>query len=232
VRVSPVDRVPQNRDEFDLRIELLDAPRSVAKKIRSATGSHSEIVFVDRPVNDPQARCPDISLAPAELGWEPRVPLTAGLRKTIAWARRAWRLPSASAGDRASRLELTSNDRCARRQATRPDTRRCKRGAWVMIPRAGRARISSATRTPAARYRCARSHPLRGISGSNEPASGSADSVLGDEARGYGMYKGLPVIGSAMILHLTPKISSTRDSVTSPAGEPSAETRPSFSATR
>jgi hypothetical protein len=53
-------------------------------------GSSSEIAFTERPVDDPEVRCPDISLARAELGWEPKVTLIEGIARTIAWARQAW----------------------------------------------------------------------------------------------------------------------------------------------
>ncbi|HEY8507108.1 MAG TPA: hypothetical protein VIL32_02055, partial [Steroidobacteraceae bacterium] len=33
--------------------------------------------------DDPVQRCPDIELAKRELGWEPRVPLREGLKRTI-----------------------------------------------------------------------------------------------------------------------------------------------------
>jgi dTDP-glucose 4,6-dehydratase len=68
----------------------------LAELIRTLSGSSSEIIHVDRPVDDPSIRCPDISLARRELGWEPRVSLKEGLARTLAWAREAgWVLPSA-----------------------------------------------------------------------------------------------------------------------------------------
>jgi len=63
----------------------------LAEAIRSLTGGTSEVVFVERPEDDPQIRCPDISRARAELGWEPKVPLAEGLKITVEWAERAWR---------------------------------------------------------------------------------------------------------------------------------------------
>lgn len=57
----------------------------LADWIRTMTGSASEIVFIDRPVDDPGVRRPDIALAREELGWEPRVPVELGLRQTIDW---------------------------------------------------------------------------------------------------------------------------------------------------
>lgn len=62
----------------------------LAELVRSAAESSSEIAFTDRPTDDPEVRCPDISLARMELGWEPQVPLDEGLARTIAWARGAW----------------------------------------------------------------------------------------------------------------------------------------------
>jgi UDP-glucuronate decarboxylase len=47
------------------------------------TGSASKLVLRPLPGDDPVRRCPDISQAKAVLGWQPEVPLEAGLRKTI-----------------------------------------------------------------------------------------------------------------------------------------------------
>ncbi len=57
----------------------------LATWIRELTGSSSEIVFVDRPTDDPSVRRPDITLAQNLLGWSPSVPVETGLRETIAW---------------------------------------------------------------------------------------------------------------------------------------------------
>jgi len=59
----------------------------LAKKILKLTGSASKIVFKPLPSDDPVRRCPDISLAKEKLGWEPRVGLEEGLRKTIEYFR-------------------------------------------------------------------------------------------------------------------------------------------------
>ena len=61
----------------------------LAEAVREAAGSNSEIVFIDRPVDDPEVRCPDITVARERLGWEPQVPLMDGLTCTLAWAREA-----------------------------------------------------------------------------------------------------------------------------------------------
>ncbi len=59
----------------------------LAETIRDLTGSSSEIVFIDRPTDDPSVRQPDITLAREALGWEPTVGFEDGLRRTIAWFR-------------------------------------------------------------------------------------------------------------------------------------------------
>ena len=64
-----------NPSEFTL-LEL-------AKAVIEVTGSRSEIVHEALPVDDPQQRRPDIARARDLLGWEPKVELIDGLRKTI-----------------------------------------------------------------------------------------------------------------------------------------------------
>ena len=56
----------------------------LAKTVIEVTESRSEIVFEALPVDDPQQRRPDITRARDLLGWEPKVDLEEGLRKTIA----------------------------------------------------------------------------------------------------------------------------------------------------
>jgi UDP-glucuronate decarboxylase len=54
-----------------------------AQKIIALTGSSSRIVFKPLPADDPQQRQPDITLAKKMLGWEPKVKVDDGLKKTI-----------------------------------------------------------------------------------------------------------------------------------------------------
>jgi dTDP-glucose 4,6-dehydratase len=68
-------------------ISVLDLARTIAE----LAGSASEVTFIDRPVDDPEVRRPDISLAREALGWEPRVALREGLTETLGWARLTWR---------------------------------------------------------------------------------------------------------------------------------------------
>lgn len=64
-------------------ISVLELARTVAR----LAGTDSEIRFVDRPVDDPSVRQPDISRARQLLGWEPVVGLEEGLKQTIVWFR-------------------------------------------------------------------------------------------------------------------------------------------------
>lgn len=59
----------------------------LAKKIIEMTGSSSKIVFHPLPQDDPRQRMPEIRLANAKIGWEPRVGIEAGLEKTISYFR-------------------------------------------------------------------------------------------------------------------------------------------------
>jgi UDP-glucuronate decarboxylase len=55
----------------------------LAERVIELTKSKSEIVFKPLPADDPKQRQPDITLAREVLGWEPRVSLEEGLKKTI-----------------------------------------------------------------------------------------------------------------------------------------------------
>jgi UDP-glucuronate decarboxylase len=57
----------------------------LAEQVIGITNSRSRIVFKPLPADDPQRRKPDISRAQAHLGWQPTVPLQAGLARTVAY---------------------------------------------------------------------------------------------------------------------------------------------------
>ncbi len=57
----------------------------LARFVLDVTGSASDIVFEELPTDDPTRRCPDITLARRELGWEPRIGLREGIERTIAY---------------------------------------------------------------------------------------------------------------------------------------------------
>ena len=89
-------------DLIDGFLEMMDSPadftgpvnlgnpgeftmRELAALVLDLTNSRSEILTGPLPADDPTQRRPDISLAREQLGWEPRVALEEGLRKTIAY---------------------------------------------------------------------------------------------------------------------------------------------------
>jgi UDP-glucuronate decarboxylase len=55
----------------------------LARRTIALTASRSEVIFQELPNDDPMQRKPDIALATARLGWQPRVELEQGLQKTI-----------------------------------------------------------------------------------------------------------------------------------------------------
>ena len=57
--------------------------RDIAELIKNYTESNSEIIYEELPADDPKERKPDISKAKELIGWEPRVSLEDGLKKTI-----------------------------------------------------------------------------------------------------------------------------------------------------
>ena len=66
---------------YDAECTLLE----LAHVIKRLTGDVSSIVFRPLPQDDPRRRRPDLTKARRLLGYEPRIPLEEGLRRTIAW---------------------------------------------------------------------------------------------------------------------------------------------------
>ena len=67
-----------------------------ARTVLKVTGSSSEIVYRELPVDDPKVRQPDITRAREILGWEPKISLEEGLSRTAKDV--AARLDEGSAG--------------------------------------------------------------------------------------------------------------------------------------
>jgi len=59
--------------------------KQLAEQVIELIGSKSQIEYQPLPQDDPKQRCPDISKAKAELGWQPTIELKEGLIKTIAY---------------------------------------------------------------------------------------------------------------------------------------------------
>ena len=61
---------------------------ALAESVQRLVGGPCAVRFEALPKDDPKRRCPDISRAKRLLGWQPKVPLEAGLRRTLDWFRR------------------------------------------------------------------------------------------------------------------------------------------------
>lgn len=59
--------------------------RELAEAVIEITGSRSKLVYEPLPHDDPVQRKPDIAFARRALGWEPKVKLKDGLKRTIAY---------------------------------------------------------------------------------------------------------------------------------------------------
>jgi UDP-glucuronate decarboxylase len=62
--------------------------RELAEKVIERTNSRSKLEYKPLPSDDPTQRQPDITLAREKLGWEPKVQLEEGLKKTIPYFKR------------------------------------------------------------------------------------------------------------------------------------------------
>ncbi len=59
----------------------------LAEKVLAVTGLGADLKFCSLPGDDPLQRCPNTALAKQKLGWEAKVPLDEGLKKTIDYFR-------------------------------------------------------------------------------------------------------------------------------------------------
>ena len=59
--------------------------KQLAELVIAETGAKSKLVFRALPQDDPLQRQPDIALARDKLGWEPKIALKDGLKRTIAY---------------------------------------------------------------------------------------------------------------------------------------------------
>lgn len=83
LRLLVADRMAPCNLGSDVEVTVLD----VARKLRDLVDPGLSIDHVPARDDDPQRRRPDLTVARASLGWEPRVTLADGLARTVAWAR-------------------------------------------------------------------------------------------------------------------------------------------------
>lgn len=85
--VEGMIRMMNSRDGFTGPVNLGNPGEftmlELAEKVINITGSKSKIVHMPLPQDDPTQRKPVIDLAKKELGWEPKIMLDEGLKKTI-----------------------------------------------------------------------------------------------------------------------------------------------------
>jgi len=90
--VEGMTRMMNNREDFIGPVNLGNPKEfsilELAKKVLELIPeSSSKIIFKPLPQDDPKQRQPDISLAKEKLGWEAKIPLEEGLKKTIEYFR-------------------------------------------------------------------------------------------------------------------------------------------------
>ena len=68
-----------NPDEFQIK--------QLAERVLALVGSRSKIIYKELPQDDPQQRRPDITLAKAQLNWQPSIALEEGLCRTVEYFR-------------------------------------------------------------------------------------------------------------------------------------------------
>ena len=68
-----------NPDEFQIK--------QLAERVLALVGSRSKIIYKELPQDDPQQRRPDITLAKAQLNWQPSIALDEGLRRSVEYFR-------------------------------------------------------------------------------------------------------------------------------------------------
>ncbi len=85
--VDGLMRLMATGDEFTGPVNLGNPAeftiRELAEKVIALTGAQSRIDNRPLPSDDPKQRQPDIALAKAKLGWQPKTALDDGLRRTI-----------------------------------------------------------------------------------------------------------------------------------------------------
>ncbi len=82
-------RLMNSRDEFTGPVNIGNPGeftiKQLAEMVIRLTNSKSKLIYEPLPQDDPLQRKPIIDLAKKELGWEPKVNLEEGLKKTIAY---------------------------------------------------------------------------------------------------------------------------------------------------
>jgi UDP-glucuronate decarboxylase len=85
--VEAIYRTLMLKDDLDTPMNLGNPSEftmlELAEMVIKITGSNSEIIFQDLPLDDPKQRCPDINAAVSTINWTPIVDLPTGLGHTV-----------------------------------------------------------------------------------------------------------------------------------------------------
>ncbi len=90
VRLSDPPSTPRSTSAIPTEFTMIEC----AQEVLSVTGSKSEIVHKPLPQDDPARRRPDITKARTLLGWEPKISLREGLKKSLAYFQACLAAPS------------------------------------------------------------------------------------------------------------------------------------------
>ena len=84
---------------------------TLATTVIELSGVPGSLRHIERPIDDPQVRRPDITLAQDLLGWEPQVSLQDGLARTISWFQRPWPAPDSDVATEGAKEFVVNPDR-------------------------------------------------------------------------------------------------------------------------
>ncbi|MCO5142791.1 MAG: SDR family oxidoreductase [Oligoflexia bacterium] len=73
----------KDHDPFNIGNPVEYSLNEFAREVMNIAGTKSEIRYLEARPDDPRKRCPDITRAKTLLGWEPKVSLADGLKRTL-----------------------------------------------------------------------------------------------------------------------------------------------------
>jgi UDP-glucuronate decarboxylase len=88
VLVNGLPGEPYNVGNPDPEVSILELVKTIQKTLPELDAKHRVIEHPDTyPADEPQRRCPDITKARLQVGYEPKISLEEGLRRFFGWAK-------------------------------------------------------------------------------------------------------------------------------------------------